>query len=500
MAASMEGRTAVNRATGERLVFRNGRWQPVAAAPAIAAPSAKQPEAAPTRSLADQVRTLPQDMVRQAGLTARNVITGVTGVPGMAADAAMALYNLATGSQQQMPSEALQRTMTQIGLPEAQTTLERGLGTVQSALAGSRVPMPQVGRTAPANFQRAPTVAERKLAETQSAGYVVPPASVKPTLRNVALESVAGKAATQQIASGRNQEVTNALAAKSLGLSQNQPITREALAALRDDAGQVYKDLKSTGRITADRAYFRDLRDLKKSSTRISKDFPEANIGSVEQIQDLVTSMRKQSFDAESAIEYIKELRKAATDNLSGASAAIPANKSLGRAQRNAAEALEEMVERHLQGMGRTDLARKFDNARRTIAKTYTVEGALETTGNVNAAKLAALLKKGKPLSPELEKAAEFAGAFPKASALPEKMGSPGVSALDFAMTAGGAATLPFIGQDPYLALAYPGLRYGARNLALSKALQRGLLKPSRQLPRRTTGAVAGAMAAQEQE
>jgi hypothetical protein len=57
---------------------------------------------------------------------------------------------------------------------------------------------------------------------------------------------------------------------------------------------------------------------------------------------------------------------------------------------------------------------------------------------------------------------------------------------------------LPFIGQDPYLALAYPALRYGARNMALSKALQRGLTKPPRQLPQGTAGAIAGGMAAQE--
>jgi len=498
MAESLEGRTAVNRKTGERIVYRNGRWQPIETP---AAPQMPQAPAAPQGpSLSDQIRTLPQDMLRQGGLAARNIVTGVTGIPGMAADAAMSLYNMTTGSQQQMPSEALQRTMTQIGLPEPQTGLERGLGVVQSAMAGSRVPMPQVGRQAPENFQRAPTTAEREFAKAQPAGYVVPPASVKPSVRNVALESVAGKAATQQIASGRNQDITNALAAKSVGLSQNQPITRESLSELRTQAGEVYKDLKDAGRITADRPYFRDLRNLKKASSRISKDFPEANIGSVEEIQDLVTSMRKKSFDAESAIEYIKELRKAATDNLSGASSAVPSNKALGRAQRDAAEALEEMVNRHLQQIGRADLARKFDDARRTIAKTYTVEGALETTGNVNAAKLAALLKKGKPLSPELEQAARFAGAFPKAAAVPEKSGSPGVSALDFAMTAGGAATLPFIGQDPYLALTYPALRYGARNLALSKALQRGLTKQPGQMPRGTTGAIAGALAAQEQE
>lgn len=450
------------------------------------------------RSLADQLKTLPQDMLRQGGLAARNVITGLTGIPAMAADATMAGYNLATGSNQQMPSEALQQTMTRMGLPEAQTGLERGLGMVQSAMAGSRVPMPQIGRQAPENFQRAPTVAEREFSQARKAGYVVPPASVKPSVGNVALESVGGKAAVQQLASGRNQEVTNALAARSVGLSENQPLTPSALREIRNKAGDVYKAIKTAGRIVPDEQYFEDLAALRQSTAQIAKDFPDANIGSASEIDDLVKSLAQGSFDSKSAIEYIKQLRKAATGHLSGANAADPAKQSLGMAQRDAAAALEEMVGRHLQQSGNPQLAKQFDEARRLIAKTYTVEGALETTGNVNASKLAALLRKGKPLSPELEQAARFAGAFPKAAAIPERSGSPGVSALDAAMTAGGAVALPVIGQSPIGALAYPAARYGARNLALSRALQRGLTKPSRGAMPRTVGGAAGAFAAQD--
>jgi hypothetical protein len=429
-------------------------------------------------------------------LAARNVVTGLTGIPGMAADAAMAGYNLATGSQQQMPSEALQQTMTQMGLPEPQTGLERGLGMAQSAMAGARVPIPQAGRQAPTNFQRAPTIAEREFSRAQGAGYVVPPASVRPNVKNVALESIGGKAAMQQLSSNRNQEVTNQLAARSVGLSENQPITQASLRELRNKAGDVYKSIKAAGRITPDEQYFNDLAALRQSTSQIAQDFPDANIGSAQEIDNLVKSLAQGSFDAKSAVEYIKQLRKAATGHLSGANAADPAKQSLGMAQRDAASALEEMVARYLQKTGNPQLARQFDEARRLIAKTYTVEGALETTGNVNASKLAALLRKGKPLSPELEQAARFAGAFPKAAAVPEKSGSPGVSALDFAMTAGGAVTLPFVGQDPYMALAYPAMRYGARNVALSKALQKGLTKPAQQLPRGTIGGAAGAYGA----
>lgn len=489
--AFREGQTAVNKKTGERLVYNNGEWKPMRE---VAQPQVQQ-EQPQAPSLMEQVRALPQELPRQAGLAARNVVTGVTAIPGMAADAAMALYNLASGSRQQMPTEALQQAMTKVGVPEARTGLERGLGMVQSALAGAKVPMPTIGRQAPANFQPAQTVAQREFSKAQREGYVVPPASVRPSAPIVALESVAGKAATQQIASGRNQEVTNALASRAVGLSPNQPITPEALGQIRQQAGQAYKAIKATGTIKPDMQYFDDLANIRQTTAEIAKDFPEADIGSGEAINKLVKSLAQDKFDASSAVEYIKQLRKSATSLMSGANAGDPAKLSLGRAQRDAAEALEEMVTRHLADTGKTELARNFDNARRLIAKTYTVQGALETTGNVNASKLATLLRRGKPLSPELETAASFAGAFPKAAVVPEKFGSPGVSALDAAMTAGGAVTLPFIGQSPFAALAYPAARYGARNIALSRMLQQGLNRPPMQPQPELIGAAAGAMA-----
>jgi len=448
-------------------------------------------------SFMQQIRALPQELPRQLGLVGRNVVTGLTAVPGMAADAATALYNIGTGSQQQMPSEALQQAMTRMGVPEPRTGLERGLGMVQSAMAGARVPMPAVGQQAPANFKPAPTVTEREFVEAQKAGYVVPPASVRSTVPNVVLESVAGKAATQQLASGRNQEITNALAAKSVGLPPNQPITLDALKEVRADAGKVYKAVTETGRINADRQFINDLRGLRQTTSEIARDFPEADIGSAEAIDRLVKSLAKRGFDAKSAVAYMKELRKSANSNLSGMNATDPAKVSLGQAQRNAADALEEMVGRHLSKIDRPELARQFDNARRTIAKTYTVQNALETTGNVNAAKLAALLRKDKPLSPELTTAARFAGAFPKAAAVPERSGSPGVSALDAALTSTGGGALFLAGQSPLAALGYPAARYGARRLALSRALQQGLLKQGKPLPPELAGAAAGAMAGQ---
>jgi hypothetical protein len=448
------------------------------------------------RTLGEQVRTLPQDMARQLALTGRNIVTGATAIPGIFADAAMAGVNLATGSNQQMPTQALQAAMTRAGVPEAQTGLERGLGVVQSALAGAKVPLPQMGAQAPANFQRAPTNVEREFAATRDAGYVVPPSTIRPTMGNVVTESLGGKIATAQAASLRNQEVTNALAARSVGLSPNQPLTKSALKDVREKAGRVYEQVASAGRLSPDTDFFNDIANIRAASSRIQQDFPDASLAAADKIDDLVKSLARPDFDSRSGLEYIKTLRQQATDDLTGANITSE-SRALGNARRQAADAIEDLIGRQVAQSGNPQLMRQFDEARRLIAKTYTVQNALETTGNVNASKLAQLLRKDRPLSPELTTAARFAGAFPRAAAMPERVGGPGVSALD-AWTAAGGAGLGVAFQSPAAALplvAMPVARYGARNLALSRALQNRLAQPSTAMPKETADAIIGGAA-----
>jgi hypothetical protein len=70
------------------------------------------------------------------------------------------------------------------------------------------------------------------------------------------------------------------------------------------------------------------------------------------------------------------------------------------RASKKAATALEDVLEGHLTTIGQPEALQAFKEARTMIAKTYTVEKALnQATGTVDARKLAAQLNKGKPLS-----------------------------------------------------------------------------------------------------
>lgn len=326
--------------------------------------------------------------------------------------------------------------------------------------------------TEAATRQAQNAVRDMTLAEARQAGYVVPPSAVNPSAANVIAESIPGKAATAQAASYRNQQITNSLARQALGLPDNAPLTTETLGQLRANAGNVYEAVKNSGRIAVDWQYIDDLANMTSAIDEVAKDFPQANVGSSAEVKRLVDSLWVERFDSRSAVEYVKQLRADATANLSGAAAANPANKALGLAQREAAGALEDMLVRHLESTGKGGLANAFDEARTLIAKTYSVQGALnESSGNVIASQLGTQLKKGKPLSGELETIARFSRAFRPYTQ--EVIAGPGVSNLDAAVTTiGAAAAHPAV-------LAYPVGRAIGRASVLSGPYQNALARPN---------------------
>jgi hypothetical protein len=462
-----------------------------------------------------------QQLPRQAGLTARNIVTGVTGIPGMFADVAMSGVNLALpqNMQQQMPSQALQNLMTQAGLPEAQTGLERGLGMVQAGMAGSRVdplvgtlaglrtgrvlppPGPQTtpgaGPLAPqqANLQN---LGQQTFQEGREQGYVLPPASIRQDAPTQIIESLGGKRLTAELASQRNQDVTNRLAARSIGLSENQPLTANSLKAVRDEAGSVYQQIRDSGRIAADPEYQRDIAAVAQEISDISEDFVGANVGARQEIMDMVKSLNQSEFGANAAVTYLRKLRDTASKNIK---AQEPERNDLGLAQRAAATALENAILRHLRRVGREDLASEFSQARTTIAKAHDIEAATDfATGNVNAAKFARLLSRGEPLSGELELIARMGAAFPQATRAPTS--SAGVSALDI-YGGVGTAGLGLMAQSPELAavgVAMPFMRRGAIGGMLSSPVQNVLTRQYPQIPGRVLGATGGLLAAEDEE
>ncbi len=295
----------------------------------------------------------------------------------------------------------------------------------------------------------------------REAGYVIPPTQASPTLANRAVEGFAGKLTTAQNASARNQQVTNRLARDALGIDE---LTPEAIAALRQRMNGAYDQLGQFGNIAADDTFRAALDEAAGRTRQFAADFPELANADVE---NLVAAMAaREGFDSQAAIEAIKQLRYSGSANRA---AMDPGKRGLGQAQMRVSAAIEDLIERSLASQGADDLLTGFRDARTTLAKAYDVEKALNpATGNVDASRFAALLKKGRPLTGELRQIGEFAGTFPTAAKLAERMGSlPQTSPLDWAAM----ATISGMTGNP-LAMAGVAGRPAARALALSPVVQ----------------------------
>lgn len=298
----------------------------------------------------------------------------------------------------------------------------------------------------------------------RSAGYVIPPAQAKPTMFNRALEGFAGKASTAQNASTKNQAITNELAKKAIGAKE---LTAEGLAEVRSAANAAYDKLGQVGAFQEDDAFRTALQKAGNTSAQMRKDFPEL-VNS--EVDDLIAGLSSRGeFDSQSAIEAIKQFRFNGSANRA---AQDPAKKALGKAQLQIAGTIEDLIDRNLQAAGAQDLLGNYRSARQTLAKVYDIEKALNpSSGNIDAAQIAKSLKKGRPLTGELQQIGDFASQFPKAAQSVDKMGSlPQVSPLDYLSTIGiGTAT-----GNP-LALLALGARPAARSLALASPVQNRL-------------------------
>lgn len=305
--------------------------------------------------------------------------------------------------------------------------------------------------------------AAASLKQYQDLGYVVPPATTNPSILNRTLEGTAGKLTTAQAAASRNMEVTNNLVRQELKLPAGTPLTQETMDAVRQAQSPVYESLKQIPDIKFGPEYNQELDSLATTAKKITTTLPKYRATGSEQVQQLIDSLKPENgtMDGETAIELSKSLRsEAASNELLASRTGDPAARTLARAYRGAGEAVENAIEKHLNDIGQPELAQNFDDARRTIAKTYSVQNALDGAGNVDATKLGKQLLKGKPLSGNLETAANFANAFPKSARI-IKESLPGMSPLD---VYGGAAVEAATGNPA-------GLLIGPTRMAVRGAL-----------------------------
>lgn len=376
----------------------------------------------------------------------------ITARPGLQASSAIG-SGLAGGEARELGASPLVQGAASLlgglGVPVTVAAIDRGVGKAKSLVS-------QTARPSTGNIGLDIARAEK---------LSVPPTMTNPSVTNRLLEGFSGKLTTGQALSLKNQEKLNNLAKAELGLPKEVPLSRDTLNLLRRDAGDAYSTIKGTGLVTTDQAYEKALNNITQKYQGAAKDFPEL---AKNEAVDIVNSIKVPQFNSDSAVDAISVLRSNADD------AFAKGNKSTGKAYREAAGAIEDLLGRHLQAIGAPeDIVSNFQNARTIIAKTYSVENALNpVTNNIIGSKLAKQLEKGKPLSGNLKKIAQFSSAFPTASK--EVTSSmPGLSPLDYA-TGGLAAAAT---QNPAL-LAATMSRPLVRSLITSRPYQSMMTTP----------------------
>ena len=331
--------------------------------------------------------------------------------------------------------------------------------------------------------KEANAVRDATLAAGTAEGYMTTPGSVTPQGKNILAERMAGKTYLEQLMAVNNQEVTNNLARRAVGISETAPLTSENMRSIRKaEYDKGYKPIERLGDISTDAQYLDDMVNVEAKYTGPSKSFP----GAVpDEVAKLIKTYTVGKFDSKDAVQVMRHLREEARANFNKGDVAI------ANAQTDIAKALENQIERTLAATptpNANTLLEQFRLSRQRMAISHSVEDAiLEGGGSVNADKLARDLQKGAYLSGDLRTIGEFANVFPRVTRSGSSIGTPGAGTMLGAPVSGLGGVIG--GGLGYMAGDYGGAGFGVtaglyapqlvsaamRNYLMSPSVQRNL-------------------------
>lgn len=307
-------------------------------------------------------------------------------------------------------------------------------------------------RQDPALLAKQQAVNATKDATTQgalNAGFTIPRSMYNPSFLTNRLESIAGKAATKQQAGAENQNLTNDLARKYLGLAEDTPLSPDVLEQLRNSHAAPYREVAA-------------LPSVQVPSSQ------SAILGS------------KQTRNGAEILDELKTTRDVSRSSWKSINNGTASNANETIKEAKLADAKIAKLETELEDLAKAnnkpDLVQRLNEARQNIAKVHTIDKAMnDATGEINAQGLSTLQKKGVPLTDEAKQIADFASAYPELAKPGAKIPAAGVSKSEAlaALLLGGvghAATGNFMGT---LLSTLPLLSHPARAVALSKTLQK---------------------------
>lgn len=373
------------------------------------------------------------------------------------------------------------------------------------ALLGAKLPEAGASRIAQAaqdTVNAAPRAAQ--VVQAQKAGYRLSPQEAGvdgPGSRT--LPGIGGKAQTNDALSIYNQGVTDNLAKADLNVPANVPFDQAAIAKVKTNANAMYDQIKkadqnqipvvskngmttigpdgqpltkAAGPVITDPKYAADVKAI--GADRANPDFGTTID---KDVQDLQAELTKEQFSTKGAVDKITTLRQDARTNLNATDDV--AKKNLGRAQQQAADALEGQLDRYLQNQ--PGVLKGYQQARTTLAKAQTIGDAMSADGHVDAAHINNYRNNGGYVAGNLQTIADAADSFKRTVRNTQNVQAPShFSAFDYTMHTAAAPFTAALGMGGHgaaagAAAAVPALvtagRAGARAVVNSGAYQRAL-------------------------
>lgn len=441
----------------------------------------------------------PLNKVAELGEKAGSKTLEATGSPSMATAVDTAIQSLPMIAGKGL--KALPPMLRKV-LPDA----AKALDTKYAAESAERAKQASLDSTKKGNVKSA-----------IDAGYSLTPADAFGGTLTRMLQKFSGTKELERVLAKKNVDVTNDFARKDIGIPENQPITRAAIASARKEAGQYYEKIKSVGAITNDEKFTTDLAKATSKYDEAAKSYKKT----VSPIKDLIEEVNLPEVDASAAIAKVSILRDEANTHYASG------DKSLGKAKIQVADAIDDAIARHLDRLAQKSnslelksMVSDYKAARTRIAKTYLADKALnETTGNINPMTYGSALAKGQKLDGGALRIAEFQRAFPSVAKKMETIGATtGPTVTDLITSAivkraavsatatgaayqyGGATGAMIVGAGT---LARPALRAGlaskvVQNSIKSPSSEAGLIKGAGAALSKSSGAVGVGLTADE--
>lgn len=299
-------------------------------------------------------------------------------------------------------------------------------------------------------------------------GIVVPPSELGKGSNTVA--SIAGKAPTTQQAAKQNQFGWQKAVREDLGLGRDAlPIRESELLALRDQAAVPYREIQT---IQSEAK-----QQLEEHLTALSREAdPHAAAMALDQ-PAMKESISILTTLAAADVNALKESRKAMQRSRKAFFNGDPSAYEPWQKAKAESDALEGAIERAAVSLKDDKLLSRLRESRAKIAKTYSVEDALNPgNGFVDPAVFGRQVLNGEPLTGNLEKIAKFQLAFRREAVEAGRVPAPGVGNLGSMLTTGMASQ----GDAPGMigAVANATLGRAIRPFLLSDFVQDAMLSP----------------------